>query len=425
MTRSSLESFAAELHAVHTHVSTAYAGQRAFETSQHESSRAIPQRLNATVSAMPAQHRRNAQGINGLEQRNEHIRQQIRSAVSALQAGDITRQNLEHAEAALAVLNEPHELTAGQHRALTLIICALQAAQLSASAQEFGQNVRQIAGALTSMAGEARTLAGLARSTYGADENGKATFIADLEAQVGAALSLFKTYQTARTSAAETMATASAAAEGLCTHLLTVQSLEDDIRIMGLNTTLQCARVGPEGRALGLIAQELRAYGNQFAREASALIKEVENLAETAGAFVAAEPDTASVVATVMQSMQDAVQAMRQIGQTLDDTLTALERDSNHVGMLLEQSAATLASEDRIGEALRRAAASLHAIAPPDAVPPLNDLTPHAQQTLDRLARFYTMASERVIHERIIGRPAKAPPAAPVTAAAELEDMLF
>jgi hypothetical protein len=432
ITQSSLDSFGSELQAVRSHVGRAFAGQIAFEKSQSEAIRSIPERLNATVSSMPSQQKRNAQAISAVGQRSQRIGQQVRSAITALQAGDITRQRLEHAEYALNLLTEPQEtgdhpaLTREEQQVFTTTTCRLQSAQLAATAEEFERNVRQIATSLNSMAGEARVSRTLASSTYGSADRDHGTFIGDLEAQVGAALALFEDYGTARIEATRIMISVSDAAEGLCEHLRTVQSLEDDIRIMGLNTTLNCARIGPEGRALGLIAQELRAYGNEFAREASALIGEVGSLTQLSGSIVSKEPDAAALVGTVTLTMRDSLATLRQIGHTIDDTLSTLERDSDRVVLLLEETAANLVGNDGIGEALRQAVGYLEALAPSNAAPG-PDLAPRAQQMLDMIARVYTMANERVVHDRILGRSGSAtfPAVAAAAAKPDLEDMLF
>jgi hypothetical protein len=430
MTQSSLSRFGSELHAVQTHVRTAYAGQVEFEKAQYESARSIPKRLNETVNSMPLQHKRSAQVIAAVGQRSERIRQQVCSAITALQAGDITRQRLEHAEYILNLLLRPNDL--GEHPPLTEserlafgdTTCRLLSAQLAGTAEEFDRNVRQITASLNNMADETRVLRTLAGSAYGSAEREQGSFIGDLEAQVSAALSLFANYGTARTEATRVMTSVSSATDGLCDHLRTVQSLEDDIRIMGLNTTLQCSRAGPEGRPLGLIAQELRAYGNEFAKEAAALIGEVETLTRISGSIEATEPDAAALVATVMLAMENSLGTLRQVGQTLDDTLSILQTDSERVTMLLEQTAATFVANDGIGAALRQAADNLHATGSPVALSAL-DLAPGALKMLDMIAHTYTMANERVIHDRVLGRSASVGSSEKAAATPELEDMLF
>jgi hypothetical protein len=440
MTRTTLDSFESELRTLRKCVGSALAGQLAFEQRQDEATRSIPNRLNATVNSIPLQHERAARAISTVRQRSEHVREQVGVAITALQSGDITRQRLEHADGALRLLTEvagssggmrSHE-TRGQpvivgkdeQRALTAATCRLQSAQLADAAEEFARDVRQITTSLNSLAAEAVTLRALANSACGSAGRDHGTFIVELEAQVGEALSLFADFGTSQAEAANVMASISDAAESLCVHLRTVQSLEADIRILGLNTTLKCGRVGPEGRALGHIAQELRAYGNDFAREAGALMAEVESLAQFTRSIGTNQADAASFTAAVMQAMKDALATLRQVGQTLGSTLEALERDSDRVVMLLKQTAANVGGYDEIDKAMCLAVNHLSDVSPPGDAPP-GAPTQHVEQVLDLMARGYTMANERVIHDRVLGRTSSAVTANPAVAQPELEDILF
>ena len=439
LAQTTLDGFGSELHALRERLGSAYAEQLAFERRQTETIRSIPDRLNATIASIPLQHRRVAQAISAVRQRSERIREQIGTAIMALQVGDITRQRLEHADHALGFLShqgEPRAATQGEEisglaafsedeqRAFTATTFRLQAAQLSDAAAEFERDVRQITAALSSLAAEARALRGLASSAYGSAGEDQGTFIVVLESQVGEALALFGEFGTSRAEAARVMASVSDAAEILCDQLATVQSLEADIRIMGLNTTLKCARVGPEGRALGFIAQELRAYGNDFAKEAGALMGEVENLAQITRSIGAREADAAPLIAGVMQAMKEALSTLRQVGQTLGGSLSSLDRDSDRVVVLLEQTAANLGRHDEIDKAMREAADNLRDMSLPGDLP-LADLTPRVQHMMDLIGRSYTMATERAIHDRVLGRSSAAAPAEAVVTTIELDDLLF
>jgi hypothetical protein len=439
MTRTTLDRFGAELQTLRKRVAAAHAGQLVFESRQDEATRLIPERLNTTVNSIPLQHRRAAQAISAMRQRSEQVRQQICTAVLALQAGDVARQRLEHADHALGLLTEtaepsgvkrPHQVAdhpavaETTRPAFAIITCRLQSAQLSDAAERLAQDVRRITASLNNLATEARTLRTLAGSAYGASGRDQGTFIVELETQVGQTLALFTAFGNAQAEASGIMASVSSAAESLCHHLRTVQSLEADIRIMGLNTTLKCARVGPEGRALGLIAQELRAYGNEFAREADALMGEVGNLAEVTRLIASKEADTAPLIIAAMQAMTDALTTLQQVGETLGSTLSALERDSDHVALLLDSTATDLAGQDEIGKALRQAVSALHEMSPPGDLP-IADLTPRDEQMLDLMARDYTMANERVIHDRVLGRTSGPAPARSAPVQSQLEDMLF
>jgi hypothetical protein len=437
VTRMSLNTFGAELRTVRTHVAAAHAGQVDFEKRRGEASRSIPDRLTATVGAIAQQHKRAAQASAAVQQRSDHVLRQISRAVTALQTADITRQRLEHADYALGLLAEapiatqPHQAVGdtdpggSKQSALTITACRLQSAQLSDAALAFEHEVRQIVTSLTSLAAEAQALRSLGSAAYGTLDRGRSSFIVQLEGEVGEALVLFEGFGAAQTDAGQTMTSVAEATASLCGHLKIVQSIEADIRIMGLNTTFKCARVGQEGRALGLIAQELRTYGNAFAKEAAALMGEVESVAKITGLLSGANvADTTSLMAEAIQAMRDSLATLQQVGQTLGDALADLDRDSASVVALLEQTVANLGAHDEIGQSLREAAGLLATMSPSGDLP-LADLTPHCEQLLALMEAGYTMANERVVHDRVLGRARKSAPSMATARQPELEDMLF
>ena len=194
---------------------------------------------------------------------------------------------------------------------------------------------------------------------------------------------------------------------------------------MSLNTTLKCSRAGHEGLALSLIARELRSYANDFAKEAGALMGEVATITEITGSLSrGSDAGVAPVVAEVMRVMQDSLATLRQERQTLGDALDILERDGDRVVALLVETVADLASHDEIGQALRQAATALAAMSVHQTFP-LADLSPRVEQMLELVAGNYTMAIERRVHDRALGRPDQAPAGPATVANAELEDILF
>jgi len=422
MTRASLDSFGAELQSVRRYVATASAGQAASEKQQEEAVRSVPARIMATVEAIPRHHKRAAQAGGAVRERTASTGQRIQAAIMALQIGDITRQRLEHADSALALAHQQPALTDDERATLAAATCGLQAAQLADAAGAFERDVAEIAESLNGMAAEARALRELGSTAYGASDNDRETFIGQLEQQVNEALALFDRFGAARAEAIQIVITVAQATESLCGHLRKVQALEDDIRIMGLNTTFKCARIGDEGRALNVIAQELRAYANTFEKEADALMAEVEQLG-TITASLTSRPDAGSLADQVARALRDSLGTFRQMGETLSDALAALDRDSARVEALLGETASSLAKPDGIGQAVRRAANDLDSLSRVSGGTAAS-VPPKVAQALSEMARSYTMAQEREVHQRVLGTVGGAtkPAAAPAQA---MEDMLF
>jgi hypothetical protein len=440
MTRSSLDSFTAELSPLRERVIAARAVQLVSEKRQDEAVRSIPMRLRATVSSIHMQHRHAATASSAVARRSEGVRQEICKAVMALQIGDIVRQRLEHSNAALSLMNKTLESLArtGQHvavdginldaeecRAFADTACCLQSAQLSDCAQAFDREVDQIIASLTTLSAEALALRNLGSAAYGSSNRDHSTFVAELDVQVGEALELLTGFGTAKADTACVVTSVSDATERLCGHLATVQSLEADIRIMSLNTTLKCSRAGREGLALSLIAQELRSYANGFAKEAGAIMGEVGNISKVTGSFIqGGDAELAEAIGGSMRAMQGSLATLRRVGQTLGHALASLELDSDRVMSLLARTVVELESHNEIGQTLRQAASALTEMSAHHALP-LADPRRHVERMLDLLARNYTMAAERRVHDLALGRPAEDPSGLPAIAGNELEDLLF
>jgi len=421
--RRSLASFSTELTALRQNLAEAHTGQLAFELYQQEAASSIARRLMATVEIIARQNQRAALAAASVQHRSVNVRQRIGEAVMALQIGDITRQRLEHTSYALGLLdarrpNEWQPPDSGGQFACDVLVRHLQSAQCSDAAHAFDQEVGRIAESLGGLAEEARALRTLGDSAYGASDNGGTSIIAALEDQVGEALALFERFEAARAEVARITSAVAAATTGLHGHLRDVQSLEDDIHIMGLNTTFKCTRIGREGLALSLIAQELRNYGMGFAKEAVTLVGEIENISTMTSALVdRAATNASSLVTAGMRKIQDTVATLRRVGEMLDNSLVDLRRDSEQVITSLDHTVADLAVRDEIGRALRGAAEAL-AAPEQDGYVNSGDPTPAAERMLALIASGYTMASERTVHERLFGRSIT-----PVEAG--VEDVLF
>ena len=93
---------------------------------------------------------------------------------------------------------------------------------------------------------------------------------AQLAAANRAAIALLEDLRGAQTEGDSVMSGVLATTKALERNISAIQSLESDIRLMGLNTTLRSGRLGNEGRALTVIAQELRTCSNLTATEADA-----------------------------------------------------------------------------------------------------------------------------------------------------------
>jgi hypothetical protein len=427
VTRSSLGTFQSGLQAIRDRVAAAAALRGVAGRDTGDAVRAIASRLAAAVEAVASQHARASRASLALQQQNSSIRRAVGEAVGALQIGDTTRQRLEHADLALGLIAPPPPGAEPEAQAIFATICQLQSAQLDESADHFRQAVGSIAASLRKLANDARTQRSLGTTAFaggGGGGGGEAVFSAALEAQVGEALGLFEAFRTAREHTVQVVAAVTDATASLCRQLRTVQALEADIRIMGLNAVLKCGRIGDHGRALRHVAQELCDYVDQFAGQARALIAEVERAAGVAAALAAGSTEAARLTGEVAQAMQGALATLREKGSLLGGALGRFETDGARVITLLDQTGADLTAQERIGTTMRNAAAALGSMAAASGGA-VAALPASAEHLLDQIEHSYTMAAERVIHDRVLGRAPRDAGAPAAAAAFELEDMLF
>ena len=420
-----LDRFTSELLAAGQLALEARAGQSRFETLQQETASSITRRLSTTVRSIGLRHERAARSHQEVRSGSARVRQRIADAIAALQIGDITRQRLEHTVFALSLTEGA--TTAGLSRDDRRIFAAvarnLQSAQLADAARDFDRDVGRVAGSLNTLASEAEALRNLGYAARGSAEHDGGNFMVELESEVGEALALLEGFETARAEVATVAASVSETTASLCRHLRDVQSLEADIRIMGLNTTFKCARVGRDGLALSLIAQELRTYAMEFSKEAGGLMAEVETIAGVSGALTGDTGTNRSLAAESTDPVRHSLATLRRMREILDLAVGDLDRDSERVVRLLVETVADLEEHDKIGAALRDGAETLGGLSPLDQVNP-TDLPPGVAKMLETMAAGYTMANERAVHDRCLGRaPAEIPE--PMMAEVALDDFLF
>jgi hypothetical protein len=446
LAHTSLDLFTGELSGVTNHLHLAAASQLALAQQQATAIRSIPVRLAESIGAITDRGTRAVAAASAVVQKSRRVGQSISDAVMALQIGDITHQRLEHIDYVVNIIAEilapTDEAEANKHgewsmltslrrHALAVLCARLLSAQLLDAADEFDREVRQILSSVQALAADAEDLLRLGNATVGAADDRRGTFLGKVEEQVVAVEALLKGVTTARREANTVAVSVSEATGRLVSHASNLRSLEEDIRIMGLNTSLKCGRLGMVGRPLMAISQELRVYSNRIGTEASQVTVHLEDMVTTAGSLSGGEQEErAADIATVAAIMADSVSRLAAAGESLADSLDRLAHDTKGVASILRDTVARAAVHEELAKVLRQAAADLMS-ATADSEGEDEIATPEADHTLGLITRSYTMERERVVHDRHVGggttAMASIAPSAVTPAAGpiELEDIFF
>lgn len=434
LAQASLDQFAAELAGVGRHLQAAAADQSALDARQATAIRTVPQRLAHSIGTVVDRGGRAGAIAATVGQRAQDIAKRIGLAVMALQVGDITRQRMEHVDYALGLVAEmvaqagplqPDGAASDDVATTAGFCCRLQAAQLDDTADELAQEIGQILTSLRDLARDARDILNLGHDAFGASGSQRGTFVGELEGEVAEVDALLQGYGAARRQADEVAASVSEATTRLASQIGTMRALEADIRIMGLNTSLRCGRLGAIGRPLSIIAQELRLYANEIAVEASGVMGELDQIAAIAASLSGQARDTgAADTAAMADIMTRSIARLGTAGQNLAAALQTLDRDGETVVDLLQETVDRAAAHGEMGQVLRQAAADLALLAPG---PHMGDVPARAEPLIAQMARSYTMARERQVLDRLAPGKNQAPAAMPGPAATadDLEDIFF
>jgi hypothetical protein len=434
LAQDSLNQLTKELVGVSDHLRTAAASRLAFVQNQTAAVRSIPVKLAASVGAIGDHGKRAAATALTVAQKSGQVGQRISNVVMALQIGDITRQRLEHVEYALGILAgiltpQPgawSELSESQRHALAALCCKVQSAQLLDAADQFDHEMHQILSSLQELAADAREILRLGNTVVGASNGHRGTFLHEIEGQVEEVNQLLDGLKTARKEADHVAVSVTEATTRLASHTSDLSTLEEDIRIMGLNTTLKCGRLGASGRPLIVIAQELRIYANQIAMEANAVTASLDRLLAIAGALLDNDQEErATRLVAIGDGMANSVSRLGTAGQSLTDALATLAHDSEAVAGLLRDTVDRATVHEELSQALRQAVTDL-AGATADIGAETDITTPEADRMLDLFLCSYTMDRERMVHARHSNGRSGGLPTAPVAPApVDLDEFIF
>jgi len=436
LARTNLQRFQDDLKQAQDHLQRAGRGEAAFGERYAQTIATIPRQIADDI-AMITSRRQIALGAAAeVAVKSRQLGTDIGKAVAALQVGDATRQRLEHAlhlAALIAGLLDPAggggngqpdgpwmDLSDDERVALAAAGCALQAAQLADTASEFGGNGDAAQASLAALTQKAGEILRGGSAVYGADGSGEAPFMAELEQDVGEAQALFAGFRAAREQADQALGSVLEIARRLASHIRTVRDVETDIRIMGVNATLKCDRLGAIGRSLNVIAYEVTASSGRTAAQAGAANADVDRILAAANAVAgAASAEKVEKTAAVASAMTASIDALRAVAENFTLAFDALTRDCGEVSSLLAETVASLGAVHDIDELITTSAADFAALArgapaaPPDA----------RRKLFELVAADYTMAREREVQARLA--PETVTTSAAPAPQAELDDILF
>ncbi|MFZ5995116.1 MAG: methyl-accepting chemotaxis protein [Thermodesulfobacteriota bacterium] len=341
---------------------------------------------------------------------SERILREVGEIVSALQFQDITRQQVEHVQETLTEIGcslDGKNLKKCTSEELSIVYrnLAVQLSQLRNVRSEIttaGQNI------MTALEEIGREIEGHVRhvaAAIGETSGGKGdNALAMLEPQMEALGQQLKNSFLLSEVLFKTIGNVSGLVERIGSNQAKINKTRLDMKILALNAQVQAARLGGDGRALSVLAEDMQHLSDSWsavAEETASLLQNAVNVAadlkdkledvlEHCRSQTAKSQERASNAVLLLQTASDktgsAVESINQASRSLGEDVTALGKTIKFPQLAesgLERTISHLEHlQDEIGKRLS----------------PEERRLINGASTLDRTAERYTMESERRMH---------------------------
>ncbi len=402
-----------------------------FERDHASSLADVRRSLEEGLAELREHDRQAAKAVTVINARSAEIAARINAVIAALQINDITMQRVGHVREALEVIadlaGDEHGDTplGGREPLVVAAACRLQSAQLSHAAEDFAREVTRVIGELRQLSTATSALVAVAAG--GMASGGTAaedSFIDTVKRDCDRALSLLGAFQCADHEVRSTIATVSGGVQGMADDIEHIRSVEIDMRIMGLNATLKCGRLGAQGRVLAVIAQELRGYGNRTGEDSRVIAGLLTDIADSGARLAPAESGNGGGnIAAIEGSMGHALGMLTELGGSLS---TALDSVQLHGAAAAARMAALVDGvhlHETVPSTMENVADILNRLA--DRLDPDRHAGNHfADEVKALLGQDYTMESERIIHA-LFADGANVGDNAPTTATESIEEFFL
>lgn len=384
-------------------VATAFGRQKEFESRYRNQLAAESVELGSAYSGLHDQRRNSSHLADRASSSTRKIAEAVGSAIVSLQAGDSTRQRLEHVSHGLALVSgaapglvpEPIASDDGARA-----ICQLQAAQLRDAQREFGGDIGQIVRALTAILHDASSVVGHGRTLFGGEDGGSSSFLTRIKQTLAHASALIATCEGAGRSVDEALAIVEDTLTKFRQAIAGLAEATIDITLIGMNAGLKASHLGSRGSAFVVIANELKATADQVSVGAGRLRPVLDGIERSAGELkelrVQGDPtQLAKLEPQILQALREVEAGNERLGKLMS---RLVDEGAEFEGLM--NSAQGLMTTLGEGSAALPAVAARLETASAAAQQP----RPQAQDeaVLDQLFARYTMERERDVHREFL-----------------------
>jgi hypothetical protein len=358
----------------------------------------VPDRLEADAAALRSHQTTLAELADKTAALARSIQANVAGVLAAIQVGDIARQWLEHVLAGyehLQAMLAESDLGEEDRNAAANHILLLLLAHVAAAGEQFRNETRLLVASLRGMVPEADRL--IALSTGSSDGDGD-VFLRNLEAGIADANAMITQLGKTDDQAAETLGIIVNTVDDLAGRAAAMRILRMEVQQMAINIGLRCRRVESISRPVAVIAEEIRAHSDALHETIAAITVEAEDLNAIS---LRMREQVHAHDAHGGGGLNQCLNAIADGAQLTENAMAVSQNKASGLLGALRSTTDELEQSLDLGEALEQIEALLKAeLGPTDN---LIDRPDHpVRAIMEGMARSYTMASERVIHDQFL-----------------------
>lgn len=384
-------------------VATASGRQKEFESRYARQLVSESAELGAAYSGLRDQRSKSSHLADLAGASTRKIAEAVGGAIISLQAGDSTRQRLEHVCHGLgfasgsspSLVPEPVASEDGARA-----ICQLQAALLRDAQREFGGDIGQIVRALTAILHDAGSVVGHGRTLFGGEEGGSSSFLTRIKQTLAHASTLIATCENAGHAVDEALGIVEDTLAKFRQAIAGLAEATVDITLIGMNAGLKASHLGSRGSAFVVIANELKATADQVSAGAGRLKPVLDSIERSAHELkelrVQGDPtQLAKLEPQILQALREVEAGNERLGELM----SRLADEGAEFEGLMNSARGLMTSLGEASATLPAVAARLETASAGAQRP-----QPQAQDQamLDDLFARYTMERERDVHREFL-----------------------
>ncbi|MDD2853270.1 MAG: methyl-accepting chemotaxis protein [Desulfuromonadaceae bacterium] len=338
----------------------------------------------------------------------------IGDVVSSMQMHDMTRQQFEHIDEALERLSDdladPSRAENDPEHIRKLIveagdICELQEAQLNFAAAELYTAVCTIVDSLREVAQKQALIADETVTVVGAtDGNESGSSFVDLMSQgMTAITAVLASCAMADSNMSTTMIRVAQTIDEIAAFVTDIEEIGSEIDLIALNSQIKAALTGPEGAALGVLAEAIKRLSDEAVRQTDSVASTLKEIHTVTAHLLSDSEREENLLGSRVSAMQgeltEILRTMAEMNREMGIVLSGLNERVLSLTQDVDQATSGVDVHERTKEMADSVLDNLKLI-----VAQSREIEPASSQfkeNLRHMEEHYTMESERHIHEAL------------------------